>query len=1430
MSDLPPPLPPRPPAALHASGAARPWLTVASFGVPLAWVLALALLVVGGVAATLHLLLQREAGTRWLLQQVPGLSVQGWQGALIGDRWRAERLRIEWDGGRSAVELRQLDAGTLHWRWRPGPDAWLGLAIDELRAAEVVVATGPPTPGAVPMPEHISPPVALQLARARVGTLRVDELPAARDLVLEALVIDPRPGGAHRIGRLAGTVAGVAAELGGRVGTAAPLPLDLRATAAPAAGSKLPPWTATATLGGSVLAGALQARLQGSAGAGQPAQTAELTAALQLLEPWPLQRLALRTRELDLSALHAAAPRTRLAGEAQLRMAGHDAPASVRIAFTNGLPGTWPQGRLPVVKLTADLSGTPARVDRLQLVRAEAVLADGARSAGRVQMQALWEGTVLELQGRLDELAPGRVDPRAPAMVLSGPWQLRLAGIRSPDPAAAAPTGTPSLGWQFDLTGLIDGMVQPVRLSSRGEADDRRLDIERLRATAGGAQADAQLRLARSGPGERADWTLATAGSVLELDPTVWWPGAAEAAWRRGPNRLSGGWQFDGRLPANAASLPPLELLQRVAGNGRVRLQDSLLAGVLVAADVTLGYTAAAAPTTALLRAELRAGGNQLRAEGRLDPAGDGRSDRWNAELRADALQTLAPLFALVPGAQPWTPRRGALTLAVGAEGRWPALRTAGTARLSQLQMGPLTVAQGRAQWRFETEGERSLGAQAEVGGLEWRSDGGLRRADHLRVSVDGTLAEHRIDIGAAAPLLPPPVVLELLGAGSETGTRAQLVARGAWRERPEGGGRWQAFVDRVALGAWEGSNIDTPPAATWAQAGGLDATLDFGPDFGLQAVRADAGRLQLGDLLALRWDAFELKLGEARTDLRLRADIEPFRLAPLLRRVQPGIGWDGNLRLAATLDLRAGERFDADLVFERRDGDLHIDSSSGLLLLGLTDVRLGLSARDGRWTLASLFRGRSLGEISGSIVAQATPQSRRPPDTAPLAGALQARVADLGIWSPWVPAGWRLAGELDLQAALSGTLGRPQLTGALSGRRIAVRNLLQGVNLSDGTLAVRLDGERARIEQLSIKGGDGTLSLTGDAELSRQPRARLAVEARRFRVISRVDRNAVASGSAVLQLTPDRGQLDGRFTVDEGLFDASQRDAPSLDGDVTVQRPGQEQVASSQEAEARRNFVLNLGLDLGERLRVRGRGLDTGLRGELKLTTPGGRLAVNGSVRTEQGTYAAYGQKLDIERGIVSFAGPPEEPRLDILALRPNIDVRVGVAVTGTAQAPRVRLFSEPDMGETEKLSWLVLGRAPDGLGRTDTALLQRAALALLAGEGQAPTDQFLNLLGIDDLSLRQGDGDVRETVITLGKQLSRRWYVGYERGVNATTGTWQLTYRIAQRFTLRAQSGLENSLDVIWTWRFQETPADAAMRKSTILPRARRGTADPP
>jgi translocation and assembly module TamB len=301
-----------------------------------------------------------------------------------------------------------------------------------------------------------------------------------------------------------------------------------------------------------------------------------------------------------------------------------------------------------------------------------------------------------------------------------------------------------------------------------------------------------------------------------------------------------------------------------------------------------------------------------------------------------------------------------------------------------------------------------------------------------------------------------------------------------------------------------------------------------------------------------------------------------------------------------------------------------------------------------------------------------------------------------------------------------------------------------------------------------------------------------------------------IASGQAELQLGADAARLDGAFKVDQGLFDVSRGNAPSLDDDVSIRGTGTDEDAAVAAAapRARRNFALGIDLDLGKALRVRGRGLDTVLEGQLRLSTPGGRLAIHGSIRAEGGTYAAYGQKLDIERGELAFSGAPGNPRLDVLALRSNVDIRVGVLITGNVLTPRVRLYSYPDMSDTDKLSWLMLGRGPDGLGRNDTALLQGAALALLAGEGEAPTDAVLKNLGLDELSLSQSDTDTRETVVRLGKQLSRRWYVGYERGVNATTGTWQLIYRIAQRFTLRLQSGIGNSVDIIWVLRLGETP----------------------
>ncbi|MDE1928190.1 MAG: translocation/assembly module TamB domain-containing protein, partial [Burkholderiales bacterium] len=612
------------------------------------------------------------------------------------------------------------------------------------------------------------------------------------------------------------------------------------------------------------------------------------------------------------------------------------------------------------------------------------------------------------------------------------------------------------------------------------------------------------------------------------------------------------------------------------------------------------------------------------------------------------------------------------------------------------------------------------------------------------------------------------------------------------------------------------------PPASNWASARDLTAELHFDADARLVAFRADAGRLRLADAVDLRWDALEAGFEGEQRPLRLRAEIEPFALAPLLARAQPDVGWQGDLQLAAQVDLRWADSVDADLVFERRGGDLAVASGDGLLRLGLSEAKVELSAHDGLWNATETLRGSTLGEVEGRQQVRSEPSRRWPEAAAPIEGELHARVADIGIWSAWVPPGWRLAGQLRTDARIGGRFGAPTWTGALDGSGLAVRNALQGVNVANGSVNIQLQGETATIEHFTLDSGGGRLTLSGGASLGAQPQARVRIQAEHLRLLGRVDRQVTVSGQAQLQLDAHRGSLDGAFTIDDALVDLGAANTPALDDDVDVIRPGRKtpQAAAADAAGGGYAFALGLDIDLGTRTHVKGAGVDAALAGRLRLTTPGGRLAVHGRIATEGGTYAAYGQKLVIERGVLDFGGAIDNPRLDVLALRPRLDVRVGVTITGTLLTPRVRLYSDPDMSDNDKLSWLLLGRAPDGLGRNDTALLQSAAVALLSGEGEAPTDSVLKALGIDDLSLHQSDTDTHETVVTVGKQLTQRWYLGYERGVNATAGNWQLTYRIAQRFTLRLQSGLDNAVDLIWTWRVGQPGAAAAMRKSSYVP----------
>ena len=1425
-------------AAARPARSRRRWLW-APLGALVA-ALVLALTAAGGV---LWWAWHHEAALPWLLQRVPGLAAQGVQGTLQAGTQRIARLDYQLPGdlGRLRIDGLQLDGLSLHLWPRPGQP--LGLTLRTLAAERVQFDSGPPSGQPLQAPAHLRLPLDLQIAALSIASLHIDQQPPLRAL-RAAVSLGADGGRAHRL-----TGATALLDLGNgdapapvqlqaelQIGTEAPLPLQARLVAQRMASADKPGWLATLHGDGPLERLSTSVQLSGEARAGAASQTLQARATLLPFASWPLADLVLQTQALDLAALSPSLPQTRLSGSAEVQSQGLDQPARVSLQLRNELPGAWDRGRLPVRVIDLSASGTPRQTDRLMLERFELQLADApgaAGDAGRLSGQGQWQADTLALDLKLDGLRPARLHRRAADLLLSGPIQLQASKLplfgaaRAQTAAGAAGAATaastpapptapssvastaaePQLSVTARLDGrLLDGTGVPVQLQLSGDLSRQHLRLLQADARAGTAHARGTLD-ARALP---AGWQLRGRLALQDFDPRPWWRGAEQSAWRRGPHRLSATLDADllWRQAANrvlaADTLALDRLLAAVDGSAALQIGDSLLAGVPLSG-----------------RLQLRSRGPQASLEGSLDLAGNRlalngqgggapAADAWQLTLQAPALAKLAPLGAMLaeiaPAAAEAWPRSGALDATLKTTGRWPAMRAEATLAASDIRSSLASLQSATLSLRAGGSADAPLSLQATIQGLAR----GEQRLDRLQADISGSTRDHALRLLVDSPARPPAWTEALLGEAG-TGTRFEAEARGQWTApgTDRGGSyRWQAMT--LKAGARDAQGGSRP----WLAAQGLAGTLALDAAGALQSLQAEPGRVQLLNT-ALNWRELQWQADGGAGRLDVAAVLETIEVAPLLARLQPGMGWSGTLTLGGRIDIHSAARFDADIVLERVAGDLRItDDLDVTQSLGLTDLRLALSAHDGVWQFAQGLAGRRIGTIAGAQVLNTTPERRWPDASAPLQGLLEARVADLGVWGAWLPPGWRLSGRLDTVAQFGGTLGAPEFKGTMRGTDLGARNLLQGVSLTEGQLALVLDGDEARIEQFSFKGGDGRLSATGGARLGADPNATLRVVAEQFRALGRVDRRLVVSGDAVLKLDRERLQLDGALVVDEGLIDIGRAETPSIDSDVVVHRAGAASAPGAGSNNGRaapalapaplRHAQVDLRVGLGQQLRLRGMGVDTLLRGDLALTSPGGRPALNGTVRAQDGLYAAYGQKLEITRGEFTFTGPIDNPRLDVLAVRPNLDVVVGVTIVGPASNPRIRLYSDPEMAEYDKLSWLMLGRASEGLGTADAALLQRAAYALLAGDSPGPTDQLLGALGLTELSVKQTEGDTRDTVISLGKQLSRRWWVGYERGVNATTGTWQVIYRIAQRFTLRAQSGEENALDLIWTWRW--------------------------
>ncbi len=421
--------------------------------------------------------------------------------------------------------------------------------------------------------------------------------------------------------------------------------------------------------------------------------------------------------------------------------------------------------------------------------------------------------------------------------------------------------------------------------------------------------------------------------------------------------------------------------------------------------------------------------------------------------------------------------------------------------------------------------------------------------------------------------------------------------------------------------------------------------------------------------------------------------------------------------------------------------------------------------------------------------------------DATALSGRIDMSFPDLDLIRGFVPQARFQQGSLALNADLGGTLQQPEIVGELRLKDGDLEVERLGARFRDLQFSARNQGREALTLSASARSGEGSLQLDGSVQLDAEKHfpLDLKIQGQDFQVVQTTEAQAQASPDIRIQGDTRQMQISGALRIPEATVEI--KELPQ--GTVTV---SEDEVIVGRTADrepppepAPTPLRGELEVALGEAVRFSGFGLQTRLTGSMGVRfTPQGTEA-QGAILLKDGHYEAYGQDLAIEQGRFLFTGPPENPSLDIRAMRLSDDqtVKAYLRVYGTAQAPQTDVYAEPSMSKVQALSYLLTGHGTDH--ESDINLLEAAA-SLGLDKTQPALTAIAGTTGLDRLQVTTGS-TLDEAALEGGKYLNPNLYVSYSQNLFTNQGALSLKYRLSDHLSVETKSGESQSVDLIYS-----------------------------
>jgi translocation and assembly module TamB len=417
-------------------------------------------------------------------------------------------------------------------------------------------------------------------------------------------------------------------------------------------------------------------------------------------------------------------------------------------------------------------------------------------------------------------------------------------------------------------------------------------------------------------------------------------------------------------------------------------------------------------------------------------------------------------------------------------------------------------------------------------------------------------------------------------------------------------------------------------------------------------------------------------------------------------------------------------------------------------------------------------------------------------PDS-PLKAEAKGRLPNIGLLRPLIQRvvdPGELTGDLKINIDAEGTLGDPVFNG---GAYLADGSLglpAAGVVLNDINIAAESQGADTLRVTGELRSGNGSAEISGEIHATEKPglEADIRIQGKNLASVRVPDLSVDTSPDLKLHIGEDVFDISGTLLIPTATAQIRTlpKSAVPRSTDVIMHTP-----EGSVEQQQGTIVTGNVEVVLGDDVRFSGFGLTSRLEGGLRLTqSRGGFLRSGGTVRVRDGFLTGYGKELRVDRGVLTFTGPLDDPLLNIQVSRESIyegrQYTIGLRLTGTAQNVKTEPFSRPTMSERDVLSFLLLDRPS-----TSDSDAGGAALAL--GLQQLLPDQS-GRFGLDEVSFETNDAN--EAAMVAGKRINDKLYVRYVFGSLGQPGAFRIRYTLGRGFSLEASTGARQSMDLIY------------------------------